>query len=505
MADSTHTVVIGSGFGGSVAAARLAEAGVDVVLLERGPWWDTVPTRSMGVEARTKLPRGWRMPTGFLRTVNSNRVPGGRVTLNRRGLIELFYSEGMDAICSSGVGGGSHVYSAVHRRPVLPDYWDGVVDDISEESMAPLGDAFLARMGSTTPGPENRPPNTSSVRYHNDPLFEPAVAKVPTRVGILLPEDPANPKKVVTEAGVERWEADYQSNDNGFLGSLTGAKSTLDFCYLAPAMRKGLQVRDLCEVRAISRISETGRRYAVDYVDHHGGRRRTIEAENVIVAAGTMNTLRLLLESRDRSGGLSGMPDLGKRFSGNGDMRGFWNLDDPDGDQSAGLPSRGGILLRDAPEPRLGFGLNSLPNVDSYPIPRRYRERLKRGLVISCMGIDAMDGVISLKNGRFDIDFDPSNSPIYDRIHDTMAEISRRSGRKIHVARRPSTVHPTGGACLGDFGSGGVVGAGGEVHDNPGLFVADAAALPAPIGGPPTQTIATWAENVAKRFVAGGG
>jgi len=130
------------------------------------------------------------------------------------------------------------------------------------------------------------------------------------------------------------------------------------------------------------------------------------------------------------------------------------------------------------------------------------RERLKRGHIVSGMGIDAMDGVISLKNGKLDIAFDPKNSPIYGRIFDTMAEISALSGRKVYVSRRPSTVHPTGGACVGEIEKGGVVDAGGEVHDNPGLFVADAAALPAPTGTPPTLSIAAWAENVAKRFTA---
>jgi len=45
------------------------------------------------------------------------------------------------------------------------------------------------------------------------------------------------------------------------------------------------------------------------------------------------------------------------------------------------------------------------------------------------------------------------------------------------------------------------VGAGGEVHGNPGLYVGDAAALPAVIGAPPTQTIGTWAEKKVARHI----
>lgn len=494
-------IVIGSGFGGSVVAARLAEAGVRVVLLERGPWWDTVPTRSMGIERRTPLPRGLRILTGFVRSLNKSSLPGGRVTINRKGLIEFFYSPGLEVICSSGVGGGSHVYSAVHRRPLRDDYWDGHIEGLSEATMAAHGEAFLARMASTTPGPDNRPPNSAVEHYHNDPHFEPAMASAEVRVGFLLPDDPQRPKQVVTEAGVERWQANYWDNDNGFLGSPSGAKSTLDICYLAPAMQKGLQVRDLCEVLAVSRSTDSGGRYRVDFTDHRRGRRDSLHAGNVIVAAGTMNTLRILLHSRDRVGGLSGMPGLGRRFSGNGDMRGFWDLNQPGSDLTAGLPSKGGLVLRDAPDPRTPIGRNSLPSIDSYPIPRRMRERLKRGTVVASMGIDAADGVIGLRDGKLDIDFNPDGSPVYQRIYDTMQELTRRSGRKVYVGRRPSTVHPMGGACVGEAAAGGVVDAGGEAHDNPGLFVADAAALPLPVGAPPTQSIATWAENVARRFI----
>ncbi|PVA07499.1 FAD-binding protein [Thalassorhabdomicrobium marinisediminis] len=63
----TEVVVIGSGFGGSVAAVRLAEGGAKVTLLVRGPWWDTVPTRSMGITDSTPFPRGARLFTRSVR------------------------------------------------------------------------------------------------------------------------------------------------------------------------------------------------------------------------------------------------------------------------------------------------------------------------------------------------------------------------------------------------------------------------------------------------------
>ena len=56
-----RAVVIGSGFGGSVSASRLIDAGIDVTLLERGPWRDSIPVKHAGIEERKPLPRKWRL------------------------------------------------------------------------------------------------------------------------------------------------------------------------------------------------------------------------------------------------------------------------------------------------------------------------------------------------------------------------------------------------------------------------------------------------------------
>lgn len=64
------------------------------------------------------------------------------------------------------------------------------------------------------------------------------------------------------------------------------------------------------------------------------------------------------------------------------------------------------------------------------------------------------------------------------------------------------TVHPFGGARLGQNSASSVINARGEVHDIPGLFVADGSALPAAPGVPPSMTIAAWAGHVAAQLAS---
>ena len=495
-------VVIGSGFGGSVSAARLAEAGLAVTLLERGPWRDTVPVRSMGIAKRSALPRGWQLPIRLLRAVGSNWMPGSRIKLSTHGLFELFFAKGVTVACSSGVGGGSHVYSAVNVRPLAERYWEGHHAAISDAVMSPHYDAVLERMGSTTPMADHRIPNTSAVRFKNSPVLEPAAPPPDPRLGYMLPEDPDHPVKVTDAHGVERYEVDYTGNDDGFLGSPKGGKTTLDAVYLAPALKRGLTVRDMAEVSAIVRLGDApDARYRIEFIDHHSGKRDAITASHVILAAGTLNTLRILLHSRDVIGGLSGMPQLGKHFGSNGDYFGFWDYNEAGLDQTLGLPTTGGVRPRgDSGAPMIGGG--GLASVDSYPLPQRVRERLKRGIMIAGLGEDDMCGTVCLRGGKLHIEYDTSRSPIFQRIKDTFDKMAALTGKKIYAPKTPITVHPTGGACLGASIASGVVDADGQVFDNPGLYVADAAALPRAPGGPPSMTIAAWSDHLATAFIA---
>lgn len=504
MADDVNTaevIVIGSGFGGSVAAARIAEAGVPVTLLERGPWRDTVPVRSMGIDKRTPLPRGSKLFTRLFRTLNRRGLPGGRANLNNKGLFELFLDKRVNTVCSSGVGGGSHVYSASHVRPLVDNYWDGHDDAISTQNMEQHYQAIFSRMESALPTAEHRIPNTMRERFADSEHLEAATPPPDARIGYLLAEDPDNPKKVVNKDGVERMEFDLTKGEGGFLGSPDGGKTTLDFIYLAPALKAGLKVRDLCEVTSITRQSDGAPRYRVDFIDHHTGEATALEADNVIMAAGTMNTLRILFHSRDGVGGLAGMPNLGKRFGTNGDLFAFWDYNEPGNDLSQGLPTTGMLKLREdgVDAPMIGGG--PVPSINSFPLPRFVRNRMKRGQFIAGLGEDAMDGAVTYKNGKLKIDYEPDNSPIFGRIRSVFDRITEKTGRKVYTTKKPWTVHPTGGCCFAGSIADGVVNADGEVFDNEGLYVADAAALPRPPGGPPSMTIAAWSDHLATRFI----
>ena len=497
-----QVIVIGSGFAGSVAARELAEAGIDVTLVERGPWRDTVPVRSMKIPKRSPLPRGWAGFLNLLRTVNNNKLFRGRLTTNKRGLFEVFIAKGLNVVCSSGVGGGSHVYAGFNVPPPDENYWEGVGGTLTAAKMQRSYQRVMEGMGSRVPMADDRLPNTLSERFRDNPEMDVANADFEIPVGYLFAENPGEPKKVVDTDGIERYEA--MPGEDGNLGSEKGGKTTLDFAFLAKGLKHGLRVKDLHEVRTI-RKSSTSDLFEVHTINHHTGEETVFRATHVFLGAGTMNTLRILLQSV-AEGGLNACALLGKYFGGNGDYFGYWDLKDDQRDLSVGMPGRGLLKVRDknplGPDkdwPLLGEG--AFPSPTMLPMGGWVRKKLQQGSYVAGMGADAQNGEVSLKRGKLIIKYNPADSELFSRIKEAFRVVGEKTKSKIYHFERPITVHPTGGAIIGESDAHGVIDANGEMYNNAGLFVVDAAAFPKPIAGPPAMSIAAWSDHVVSNFI----
>ncbi len=472
MHERLDAIVIGSGFGGAFAIDHLVNAGLRVALVERGPWRDTAPVRAAGITQRSPLPHGRHAFTHLVRRVSAPFLPARGIAPHAHGLFDLHLDRDMSVVCSSGVGGGSHVYTAMNTPPAVDHYWDNRADGIDAAAMRAHCDAAIARMGARVTPTGGRIPNATADRYANHPLFSAGA------------DQPAMSYDYARDA----------HRDNAIFGCADGSKTTLDALLVAPAMQRGLTVLDLHEALAIGPDNNGG--WRVTLRDHRGGGYRHLAAPRLLLAAGTLNTLRLLFESRAR-GALGAMSALGLGFGGNGDSIGYWACNEHDADYSLGAPCHGHFVPRGVPAaaPLMSVGLNG---IDALPLPAALRRRLKRDLVLVGMGADEANGFASCRDGRLRFHYPAAANPVLARMRAAFADVARVSGKPVHtLARFPVTVHPLGGARVDDNPARGVIDGRGQAHGLPGLYIVDASALPAAPGSPPSMSIATWATHVA--------
>ena len=491
-ARDVDVVVIGSGFGGSISANRLALAGLKVLVLERGPWRDSLPVRSVGIGRRAPFPYGLKSVTYLLRTVHFRRWG---VTLNKSGMYEVFSYPGLGVLVVSGVGGGSHGWGGVLVEPQDPAYWQGRHPDLNHADVEKYYNKILTDMGGVRLSNQHWLRHSVWTQLPVSPGARCLPADPQPYLAIKLPYSESEVGQVAEgEGGVKRQTCNFDGD--GFLGSRGGAKASVDFIYLAPVLNKGVIVRDMCEVaKVLPDLSGSATGYSVHFRDLRERKLEVVLAKRVILAAGTMNTLKLLFASSVEPRGLNPMPSLGRTFGGNGDLIGAWFKDFAQPPMFESIQLLGSFKLdqRDAPF----IGLAGLPGVDTLPLPPFVKRKLGKTVPLLGMGVDTGKASVRYQEGAIVVDYDPKQQPIFEEIREVIRALGVQSSLKTWAIKKPITIHPWGGACLGANANCGVVDHAGEVYGNPGLFVADGSALPAAVGTPPSLAIAAWAHHVA--------
>lgn len=494
---AADVIVIGSGFGGSVAAARLVDAGLSVILLERGPWRNTLPVREAGIEGTKPLPRTGGM-LSVLRSLNLPFGPKRGLSLNRSGYLDMWIGDGVKAVCTSNVGGGSHIWAAMLERPA-EGFWNGRAEGLSDQTLVPHYERVFGELKGVQPADATKVPNHTDHAWKGAAYFSELAPGEQPPMGILYPQENALPAKHSDEQGVVRQAMDFEA-DNGMFGCPDGGKSTVDALYLLPAIKKGLVVKDMHEVTSVARSGRGG--FIVDSRDHRQKVNCQFSAPRVVVAAGTMNTNRLLLNAQ-AAGALDAMPALGQGFGANGDLIGAWPMGDSlSRDAALGTPVQGRVKIRGHED----TGYVILAAGEAPPVPGFMRKgaRKKAGSAydVVAMSQDAADGKIWLEKGRVKFSFKLENSPSYSAMMAALDSLSEQSGTQVAFDRKAAfTAHPMGGCRVADNAQDGVVNGVGEVHGNPGLFVSDASVFPQPAGVPPSASIAAWASHVAEHII----
>lgn len=479
-------LVVGSGFGGSVAALRLAEKGYEVGVLEAGRRWGAADFPRTNWNVRKYL---WAPRFGC------------------RGIQRLTLLRGVLVLSGAGVGGGSLNYANVLYEPPA-DVWD---DPARAEELRPHYETARRMLGATvTPfeTPADEVLRQVAVRLGVGETFE------STPVGVWFGEDGVDP--YFDGAGPLR---------NGCVrcgGCMVGcrfdAKNTLDRNYLYLAERLGAHVLPEREATVLRR---DGDGWLVETVRPGAWlrkRRESFHAREVVLAAGVLGTVKLLLRS-----GLGG-PRVGERLRTNSEALVGASALRRDVDYSTGIAIGSSIRIGEThlqpvryPRGSNLMGLLGTVLVDGGGrIPRQLRflgvaarrpgqflrslsvrHWSERTVIVLAMQARPNDLRARLRRGR--LTTEKTEQPIPTFLPEANAAAREAAkliggipGSSVNevLLDVPTTAHVLGGACVGT-----VLDEFHRVLAEPGLHVVDGSAVGANLGVNPSLTIAAQAER----------
>lgn len=528
-------VVVGSGYGGGVAASRLARAGLKVAVLERG---------------REFLPG--EFPTSLLGTQRELQVSlAGKRIGSPTALFDMRMGPDVHMMVGCGLGGTSLINANVCLAPDVLAMEDARWPTaVRADHYLNIGYGRARAMLAPEPLPET-----------NNPLKLQALAKAAAALGRDVERVPLHIafEDKVNAAGVHQPACTMCGDCMG--GCNVGAKTTVHATYLADAARHGAEIFTGVRVRFVESVDD-GLWRAQFQLGDDGGKAvpvRSVLAPIMILAAGTLGSNEILMRSRAR--GLKVSDRLGKGVSTNADAIAFgYNNDVPVGAVGVGHPARKGVpppgpgvaglidlRRRQRPEDRIAIVEASVQSAMAAVLPlmlpagglmgsdtdrglkdrvaemMRTAESLVAGAytgatrntqVFLAVGRDSASGEITLDGEALAIRWkDALAEPVFRSIETTLkAAVAATGGTYVpnpvslnFLGGNLFTVHPLGGCAMGEDRTSGVVDHKCRVFDgnaaqpanavHAGLYVCDGAVIPCPLGVHPLLTITAVAER----------
>lgn len=492
-----EAIVVGSGYGGAVAALRLAEAGVETVVLERGRSWAIAdPTRNATFTI-FEQPDGraeWLNGDGVTRTPAYEGTPIEKYT----GTLEVLALEhGGTFLAGAGVGGGSLVYGGILIQPPGKLFRQVFPAAVGYDEMDRVYFPRVRSVVKTGPIPDDvldsdyylglrvlcdQARKAGFTELESETEFRDGLARFQMAVDWDIVRQEIAGQRVPSVIAAEFW-----------YGNNSGGKQSLDMDYLPRAEATGkLSLRPLHVVTDISRQPDGGYAVAYEIIDERGDvqDRRTLTCEYLFLAAGTFPTTKLLMRAKARGALPNLSAGLGEGVGNDGDIflirANIPELTNPH------LGGPGAIAICNYENPILPCVMMRAPLprfADDYPDKNAmgtfvFTHTDKRGRLTYDAGTDTLD-----------LHFTPESADAALHLANRLNDVG---GGEVVAVTAGITGHQLGGACM-DV----VCDTEGRVNGHPHLYVVDGSLLPgSSTCVNPAFTIAAVAERCLEHILA---
>ena len=348
-------VVIGSGYGGAVAAARFAQAGLKKVLvLERGK--EYVPGEFPNTLSEA--------PSHVRIEFNNEAKPWGY----EEALFDIRIGDTTATILGNGLGGGSQINSNVVLEPDASIFKTNWPKEIAAANLAPYFEKVRSVIGVTELSFDEAEKRFPKAR---------ALGRLAANAGDTATQDkPLLFKQPVTPLAVKLGGLKYMADEtpgvyerrectgcgNCVSGCNVGAKGTLTTNYLPIAKGFGAHIYTGATALAVEEVNGKWRVTGIPTLQR--GRLRTweavkhkawvtgetcdeledqffeITATRVVISAGTLGTAEILQRSKRGKNPLTLSHQLGEKFSGNGDYLAFSYCESEDAVNAVGWSTK---------------------------------------------------------------------------------------------------------------------------------------------------------------------